>query len=68
MKLRWFDWLICSAIVISIGACLLSAPSPKAHWTKCIHGYIFVDGLEFNTPQQLLDDQGHGIRCGVPQP
>lgn len=29
---------------------------------RCIAGYVFVLGFT-GTPAQLLDDQGHGVRC-----
>lgn len=37
------------------------APQPNAD-TRCIDGFKFISGGD-GSVRQILDDQGHGIRC-----
>lgn len=40
---------------------LTQGPAGRAE-VRCIAGYTFVLGFQ-GTPAQVLDDQGHGVRC-----
>lgn len=72
MKVEGFT-LIEVALVVAIVSilALIASTFISSNKTTCINGYVFVKGysVEYggSNIKQILDDQGHGIKCGVTQ-
>lgn len=64
MKVKGFTLIgvIIVVAIISILAAIVTNFSEDR--TICINGYVFAKGHSSNVTQ-ILDDQGHGIRCEV---
>ena len=69
MKVKGFtliEMMIGVAIIGIIASVILSAIGDK---TTCINGYVFAKGYagkySGGNVTQILDDQGHGIKCEV---
>lgn len=49
-------------LLLVIGLVVTGVMSPD---TRCIGGYLFSNpAVHYQSSQQILDEQGHGIPCG----
>lgn len=54
--------VFCGIIAAAVTAGFMT-PKPPRYKVECYGGYQFVTGLRFDSPQQLIDENGHGVKC-----
>ena len=53
--------IIAAIVVILATLTYITVAAPD---TKCVGGYLFSNPIYYQSPQQILDERGNGIKCG----